>query len=370
MLNPSIAIRRPRCFADLLARIIGSAEPGRRLVALMGWAIAVAVLMSTEFLFQPFIWRNFAPSEILPGWLEIARDRIVVAMTIALLLALVERRSWTGRWRFLPYLLAVVVGAATGEALLSWFTPQEDRQDIVSLMGRILRWSIVGGAIATMVEVWRSGAELAAAAEESRIEEAQARRLAASSQLEMLRRQIEPHFLFNVLATIRRLQETDPQQGQHVLERLLHYMSATLAETTDRRSSLRDEIDLVQAYLDVCASRMTGRLNVITEAPEALMGLSFPPLVLATLAENAIKHGVFPQNGGVITLSARRDGDILEVAVSDDGAGLKSEGGGGMGLANIVERLRLLYGPTASLSLRPNAPRGVRAVIRIPARPA
>ena len=159
--NPSAAIPRSRPFPDLFSRIIGSAEPSRRLVTLLGWAVVMAVAMSTEFLFQPFIWRNFSLAEILPAWLTIARDRVVVASMIALLLALVERRTWTGRWRFLPYFVAVVLGAATGEALLSWVTPREDRQDLVSLLGRILRWSIVGGAIAIMVQVWRSGAELA-----------------------------------------------------------------------------------------------------------------------------------------------------------------------------------------------------------------
>ena len=355
----------------MVALSIGSSEPGRRLITLSSWAVVVAVLMSTEFLFQPFVWRNFALSDIVPAWLAIARDRIVVASTIAGCLAVAEARKRTGRWRFAPFVIAVVLGATLGEALLSWLSPQEDRQDVVSFAGRILRWSLVGGAIGTMVEVWRSGAELAAAAEESRIGEAQARRLAASSQLEMLRRQIEPHFLFNTLATIRRLHETDPEQGQHVLGRLFHYMSATLGDAADQRSTLGDEIDLVVAYLDVCASRMTGRLLVSTKVEPALRSLDFPPLVLATLAENAIKHGVFPQDGGAITISAQRIGAMVEVALADDGVGLSGEGGGGgLGLANIVERLRLLYGPSARFELKANVPRGVRAVVRIPVRPA
>ena len=334
-------------------------------------ALAVAALMSTEFLFQPFIWRNFYLSGILAAWRAIAQDRVIVATTIAVLLALVGEWKAAKRWGVLPYVAAVMVGATIGEAILSWLSPQEDRHDILSLAGRILRWSVVGGAIAIMVHVWRSGAELAAAAEESRIAEAQARRLAASSQLEMLRRQIEPHFLFNTLATVRRLQETDPERGQHVLGRLFDFMAATLGEAADQTSSLGEEIDLVLAYLEVCASRMTGRLLVYTEADAALSAAEFPPLVLATLAENAIKHGVFPRDGGAITVQARKDGDMVEVTLADDGLGLSGEGGGGgLGLANIIERLRLLYGPSASLKLTANVPRGVRAVVRIPARPA
>jgi hypothetical protein len=335
------------------------------LALLFIWAALVAVLMSTEFLFQPFIWRDFSLDQIAPAWLAILRDRLVVASTIATGLAAVGQ-SRSGALRFAPYVLAVVAGAVVGEALLSWLTPSEDRQDLVSWLGRVLRWTVVGGAIAGMVHFWRAGAELAAAAEESRIQEAQARRHAASSQLEMLRRQIEPHFLFNTLATIRRLHETDPQDGQRVLGRLFHYMSATLSEAPAQRSTLADEISLVCAYLDVCASRMSGRLTVLTEVEPGLEGLDFPPLVLATLAENAIKHGVFPQNGGTIVISARTMDDMVEVALIDDGVGLSGEGGGGLGLANIVERLRLLYGPRATLQLRQNAPRGVCAIVRIP----
>jgi hypothetical protein len=330
------------------------------------WAALVAVLMSTEFLFQPFIWRDFSLDQIAPAWLAIARDRLVVAAMIATGLAVIGQPQRQGALRFAPYVMAVVAGAVVGEALLSWLTPREDRQDVVSWLGRILRWSVVGGAVAGMVHFWRAGSELAAAAEEDLIQAAQARRHAASSQLEMLRRQIEPHFLFNTLATIRRLHETDPEDGQRVLGRLFHYMSATLSETPAQRSTLADEVGLVCAYLDVCASRMSGRLTVLTEIEPGLEGLDFPPLVLATLAENAIKHGVFPQNGGTIVISARTMDDMVEVALIDDGVGLSGEGGGGLGLANIVERLRLLYGPRATLQLRQNAPRGVCAVVRIP----
>jgi len=342
------------------------AAPGRRIGVLVVWAVLVALLMSTEFLFQPFIWRNYSLDQIIPAWLAIARDRLVVAATITIALFAASGLRLSGGRRIGAYVAAVVVGAAVGETLLSWLTPQEDRQDLISWLGRILRWSIVGGAIGGMVYFWMYGAELSAAVEESRIQETQLRRLTASSQLEMLRRQIEPHFLFNTLATIRRLHETDPEYGRRVLDRLFHYMSQTLKETPNQRSTLADEISLTCAYLEVCASRMSGRLVVENRVDSALGKIEFPPLILATLAENAIKHGVFPQNGGVITISAERTGDMVEVALADDGVGLSGEGGGGLGLVNIVERLRLLYGPRAEFRLSPNTPRGVRARIRIP----
>ena len=329
----------------------------------------LALLLSTEFLFQPFVWRNYAPPEIGWAWLGILRDRLVVAMTLAAAVSLGgSRRAPAPSARIRLQLVALIVGATVGELLLSRLSPDRDRQDFASLVGRILRWVLAGGAAAVILEVWRSAASTAMAAYEVRMQEAQVRRLAASSQLEALRRQIEPHFLFNILATIRRLQRTDPEQGRQVLARLLQYMSAALAERSG--SSLGEELALVRAYLEVCASRMSGGLIVETQVDETLLGMPFPSLVLATLAENAMKHGVFPQTRGNITLSAERVGGQVEVVVADDGVGLSDalgEGGGGLGLANTVERLRLMYGREASLQLQPNTPRGVRACVRVPA---
>lgn len=336
---------------------------------LFGWATLVALLMSTEFLFQPFIWRNFDAGGIFLGWVAIAKDRLVVGLTIALFLVAVGRPKGGRTTQIVSVFITVVAGASAGEALLMWMTPEDDRATLAALSQRILRWSLVGGAIAAIVQFWRSGAELAAAAEESRLKAVSARRLAASTQLEMLRRQIEPHFLFNTLATIRRLQETDPVQSRFLLDRLFKYMSATLNESSARSSKLIDEIALVSAYLDVCASRMGGRLRVTMKIDPGLEDVEFPPLILATLAENAVKHGVFPQNGGSIQITAARRGDFAEVALVDDGVGLSGEGGGGLGLANITERLRLLYGSKGRFSLRANNPRGVRATVSIPLGP-
>jgi hypothetical protein len=337
-------------------------------VELFAWALLVAILMSTQFLFQPFVWRNWELADIIPAWLEIARDRVIVALAIVATLAAAHGFHPSGRhWRLALQALAIVFGAGLGEMILAGLGSQNDRMDPISIVGRVVCWSLVAGAIAVMRHLWRSGAALSAAEEETRIDEAHLRRLAASTRLETLRRQIEPHFLFNTLATIRRLREIDPERGQHLLGRLFDYMSATLADENTRRSSLADEVDLVRAFLDVCASRMSGRLLVTCDVPEALGALPFPPLILATLAENAMKHGIFPLNQGTIAITARRVGDMVEVEMADDGVGFGGEGGNGLGLANITERLRLLHGPAASLRLRGNIPRGVRASVRIPA---
>ncbi len=138
------------------------------------------------------------------------------------------------------------------------------------------------------------------------------------------------------------------------------------------RATLGDEVDLVRSYLAIVEMRMSGRLTVIFDVPDSLRDHASPPLTLATLVENAVKHGITPApDGGTITVSARCDADALELVVADTGVGISgsaqtSMGGAGIGLANIRSRLRALYRGAASLRITGNAPRGVRAVIRLP----
>ena len=329
-------------------------------------AAIVALLMSTQLLFQPFVWRNWEIGEITQAWLELLRDRLVVAMTMATMLATLGQMPRLGP-PLVRCVLAVAAGAALGEWILLSQGSLENRQDLV--LGRVVQWTVIGCAIAAMLHLWRAESELTTATQEARIEAARSRRLAATVRIGILRQQIEPHFLLNTLATIRRLQEIDHERGRHLLGRLFHYMSATLSGATEAVSTLEREITLVQAYLDVCASRMGGRLTVCCEVPAELLDCTFPPLILATLAENAIKHGIFPQGGGTVWISARRLPDRLEVDLADDGIGFTQDAGSGLGLANIAERLRLLYGPDATVRLETNAPRGVKASVRIPDRP-
>ena len=339
----------------------------QRLAFLWAWAIFLAVVMSTQFLFQPFIWRNFDLSDILPAWIGILRDRLVVALCIATALTLLgpmPNRCLGARMALQA--AAIVLGAVIGELMLQWIATQDDRQDPLSFVGRIVRWTLVGGSIATLIYFWRAGSDLAAAAEDARVDDARLRQVAASTQLEMLKRQIEPHFLFNTLATIRRLQQTDQARGQRLLGGLLDYMSATLADRAQNAATLGDEIRLVCAYLDVCSARMTGPLVIRSDILPEIERIEFPPLILATLAENAIKHGIDASVGGEIVLSATSRGNMMAVTIADTGCGFSDKpGGSGIGLANISERLRLIYGPEATLQLGANVPHGVRATVLV-----
>jgi histidine kinase len=332
-------------------------------------APVVAVCMSAQLLVQPFVWRNWEVADVIAAWLALLYNHLIVTVTMAAMLATVGQVSNLGP-PLIRYALAVIVGAGLGECVLLGLGNQDGPRDLIDVVGRVVRWSVVGGAVAAILHLWQTESKLTADTNEVRIAEAHTRRLSAAVRIGILRQQIEPHFLLNTLATIRRLHETDHEHGQRLLGRLFHFMSSTLSSTTDGPSTLAAEIDLIRAYLDVCASRMSGRLSVLCEIPDELQAHPFPSLILATLAENAVKHGIFPQEGGTIRIFARRLPEMIEVGLADDGVGFTEEAGSGLGIANIAERLRLLYGAGASVRLEANAPRGVRASVRIPNRPA
>jgi sensor histidine kinase YesM len=170
------------------------------------------------------------------------------------------------------------------------------------------------------------------------------------ARLALMQAQVEPHFLFNTLANVQHLVETDPPAAARVLE------------------SLGRELDMARAFLEIQQVRMGSRLDFAIEVPDGLKARAFPPMMLISLVENAVKHGVDPCcDCGRIVISAREAEGRLRVSVADTGEGITPKKGGGLGLANIRERLKALYGPAALLMLEENAPHGVVASIEVPA---
>jgi sensor histidine kinase YesM len=195
--------------------------------------------------------------------------------------------------------------------------------------------------------------------------------VAASAQvqharLQVLRAQIAPHFLFNTLANVRRLSRIDRRAAASMLGDLIDYFAITLARRGDA-ATLGDEIDLVDAYLRIHRIRMGERLAYRVEVPAELRRADLPPMVVLTLVENAIKHGVNPLvEGGLVEITASRRGAALQVDVADTGCGMTSHEGHGTGLANVRARLAMLYGARAALSIAQRSPRGFVASLRVP----
>jgi hypothetical protein len=187
------------------------------------------------------------------------------------------------------------------------------------------------------------------------------------ASLRVLQAQIAPHFLFNTLANVRRLAQLDRKAAAAMLGDLVEYFSVTLARRDSPRATLGDEARLVDAYLRIHRVRMGTRLAYEIDVPPSLASVPVPSMMLLTLVENAIKHGLNPlAEGGFVRLRAERRGGELHLEVADNGQGLTTVEGHGMGLANVRARLAILYGPRAALEVRPGRPRGFVADVSLP----
>jgi len=258
----------------------------------------------------------------------------------------------------------IVSGLVIGRSLTEMVTNEPMFWGMVIFAG----CGVALGVVVATVLIYREQAARAAA----EVAQADAQRHELEKQvlearLKLLQAQIEPHFLFNTLANVQHLVESNPPLAARTLESLITYLRAALPEMREGGTTLGREADMARAYLEIQQMRMGPRLLFSVEVPVELRAASFPPMMLMTLVENAIKHGIDPlQHGGEIRVRAEAGaGGELAVGVADTGEGLSHSAGMGIGLQNIRERLQALYGKRAKLVLEENAPRGVVAWIRI-----
>jgi hypothetical protein len=205
--------------------------------------------------------------------------------------------------------------------------------------------------------------------EEAVVRETAADKELAVAKLNLLHAQVEPHFLYNTLASAQLLTRSDPPKADRMLGHLITYLRKSIPRTEQSMSTLGEELERAQAYLEILRIRMGDRIAVQIQVPEPLKATPFPPMMLQTLVENAIKHGLEPvPGGGTIWILAREAQGRVSVTVADDGRGFSEDGGGtGIGLKNVRERLQLAYGEAGVLSIVANFPKGVAATILVPA---
>ena len=290
-------------------------------------------------------------------------------MPMLALVAVANRTAPRSRVRMFALVAVVVLGsavAAVAVALSAHLTG-------VGLTARFYAFWIESMAeLAAVSAVWLVVSRRDANREA--LERVQLARMATDRRLTearvlTLQAQIEPHFLFNTLANVRRLLQTDRAAGRAMVRQLIHYLQATLPALRDARSSLGRELALVVAYLDVQRIRMGARLQAQIDVPAAVRDARFPPMMLMTLVENAIKHGIGPlPEGGRIAITADALGDRLRVCVRDSGLGIRHTTGKGIGIANTRARLKALYDDAARLSLADGTggQSGVTATIELP----
>ncbi len=188
------------------------------------------------------------------------------------------------------------------------------------------------------------------------------------AKLAALQAQVEPHFLYNPLASVQALTEVDPARANEMTGHLIQYLRNALPKMRESVSTVGQEVELVRAYLSILKMRLGERLAFTIDVPPQCAEMPFPPLMLPSLVENAIKHGLEPQReGGTVHITASADAGRLRLVVADTGRGFSATPGAGVGLANIRERLAALYGEGARLTIEANSPAGVVATIDVPA---
>ena len=332
-----------------------------------------SVLFNLAFaLMETFVLTN-SPGSFLENLL----DSMCVGSLAYLAIYGTRLKFWSGKripgwWQLVPVIVvAIPLSQLIGMSLSRWLQGRP-----VPGLAIFASFNMTGTLLATaagtlffmnrgrMVRLQTEAAEERARAET-------VARQALQAQLQMLQAQIEPHMLFNTLANLQGLIAIDPPRAQLLLDQLIQYLRATLSSSRAERTTLGQEFALMQAYLQVMATRMGTRLSFAIDLPETLRTLSVPPMLLQPLVENAIQHGVEPKvDGGHIDVSAVQDGARLLLTVRDSGLGLDHPAHPGhgtqMALSNIRSRLTALYGERASFTLSAAPEGGAVAQLNLP----
>ncbi len=272
---------------------------------------------------------------------------------------------------------AAAESGASGDVTVN-ITPHGRRLDYFTLGDELPTLAFLWIAMSIILKITYKGrlqAEVKAAQATETAEAEQLKRQVVEARMAAMQAQVEPHFLFNTLASIDHLIETDPARASVMQKNLIALLRAsmpTMREANGSGSGVRDlgrEMAVIQPYLEILKVRMEDRLATEIDVPEGLRSAAFPPMMIQSLVENAIKHGLEPKpEGGRLSVAAQIVHGKLAVTVADTGVGFgkAATAGTGIGLNNIRERLQLLYGNRASLTVAENPPGGTKVTITVP----
>ena len=307
-------------------------------------------------------------------------ESIIVAEAVGMTVSLALVGIWFNYrrlTRFQPWTIALTafvcaLSALAGMSVVMLIKGKPVFESLLAQAPRLAQASLaVGGSILLllgMVAMYRNRqydaltVRLQHDAERERL----ARQL-SESQLRLLRSQIEPHFLFNTLGAVQQLAEQGAPRAAELTANLIAFLRASMEEMRSEQVSLAEEFRLVEAYLKVMQARLGSRLRYTLQLPESLCAARVPGMVVLTLVENAIKHGIEPAlRGGEVTVTARPAGGGVDIEVHDSGAGLAPVPGQGFGLQNVRERLQLAYHGGASFALRDAPQGGTLAALHLP----
>ncbi len=320
-------------------------------------AINTLIAIFLSLVGQSIFWNNFIYSQ-------------AIGISIASLIALFVLRSSNPSPNPIYFILAIITGVIIGIGVGTLLTGGSvlTGNNHQKILGNSLAYSfIIGCVVVFFFYTYNKQQQLNNQLNIEKLKQAKVEQALVESNLKMLQAQIEPHFLFNTLSNILGLIDNRPDDAKNMLGNLTDYLRGSLDRTRQSNATLGDEIALVNAYLAIQKIRMGERLNYQFTINESLSTLNFPPLLIQPLVENAIRHGLESEvGGGDIQISINQQQQNLHIVVSDTGKGIKNTTSKGIGLKNIHARLAALYPEQATLTTRPNRPKGLIVEITIP----
>lgn len=269
--------------------------------------------------------------------------------------------------------IAILIGAALdryyGNDLRQTFYLRFQATLIAGLSAGLLYAAVVGAIVYLRAQqVALANRRLSSEKQASDVQ-----RQLTETRLRLLQAQIEPHFLFNTLASAQQLAQKGAPDAARLIGHLVRFLRISIPSMRDDKGALKREFEQIAAYLAIMQTRMGERLQYSVEAQAGSEQFPLPPALVMTLVENAIKHGIEPAaDGGRVDVRSVIDGQQLVISVADTGVGLTpdpgdaGETGTGLGLSNIAQRLQAIYGDAARLQLTQNAPRGCLATLSLP----
>jgi signal transduction histidine kinase len=361
-------------------RLIRSLAPSRErrwwLYAL-GWGVVAAFFTSEWLLFNAFAERPRPWPSIITIAFTDWGVRAVVAIPVVWLAQRVPLRRGRLDRALLVHLPAsaaftlVKVGICYALERTFAYLPTEAFNDL--LLGELhldlFTYWIVVGAVHGM-DAYRRYREREREAAELTLRASRLETQLAQAQLDSLKSQLHPHFLFNALHSVSALIHEDVEAADRILARVSEFLRLVLDRGAEQEVPLADELWFLEMYFDIQRARFQGRICIEVDVAPGVDAARVPPLVLQPLVENAVRHAIEPRaTGGRIAVRARRERGALVLEVEDDGPGPLPQAGEGLGLANTRARLKQLYGSAASLALESRPEGGALARVRLPFRP-
>jgi hypothetical protein len=354
--------------------------PQVRAAMLLGLALTV---WSFIVFMQPIIlYAQSIPFGLMVLQTAIADQAKALCLLVAIVIA--DRAVDAGARRRRAYLLAALAGCLAGIVVTEPFTwawrtymlpdlwPAKrawlhgTRALIYHPIFALTHWLLVGSAVVFLYADRRAARKTAQLLRDAELDRIRRSKLAIESRLQAMQARVEPQFLFNTLAQVERLYETEPKLAGRMLDDLIAYLRAAMPLMRDTASTVGQEIDLVRAYLDIARIRLGDRLAVQIDAPPGIRGLRMPPMMLLPLVDHAIVYGLDEStDGGSIRIGAAVHEGKLRLLIDDRGAGLLAERQAA-GIDAIRQRLKALYGDAARLEVRQVTAGGTQAALEVP----